>query len=560
MKLKPSLLVLLTALSACATTPSPNQPSPPPTAPNTTGIRVIGNQIQVTLSGIGTRQLSATAKQVSDPGVKPLTLSSSSFALTSGNASVIARSSTDIIPLGAIRTSGYRYVSATVSFTNTGTVPLTNLTFTGSAVGTTQTAIAGLERYPGLAPYTTTETGAIARSIRPTSPVTLEPRSLQPALMPGEEDALQIFNEDELPKMLGTLLPYGFVSHMGSSRTIPVGGTGTFTVAMRVSLQALSKDDPYSITVQLTALENSVTTVTESLEAQLPINQAAFNAARARIGGELRVMPGTVQTSGKALCQVRTAGTGGSATDYLINRVPTSVALLTRVITKDQTLPLQVTGTDANGSFNLPAQGVLTDPSLATITGSQITALSAGPTTVTATACGVTSSGAFNVLKAETLSAGSFHNLALKSDGTVSAWGYNDYGQTTVPTGLTNVIAISAGAHYSLALKSDGTVSAWGYNPYGQTTVPTKLSNVVAISGGFYHSLALKSDGTVSAWGYNNSGQLNVPNGLSNVIAISAGGYHSLALKSDGTVSAWGSNASGQLIVPVIAPLTFKLP
>ena len=521
MKLKPSLLVLLTALSACATTPSPNQPSPPPTAPNTTGIRVIGNQIQVTLSGIGTRQLSATAKQVSDPGVKPLTLSSSSFALTSGNASVIARSSTDIIPLGAIRTSGYRYVSATVSFTNTGTVPLTNLTFTGSAVGTTQTAIAGLERYPGLAPYTTTETGAIARSIRPTSPVTLEPRSLQPALMPGEEDALQIFNEDELPKMLGTLLPYGFVSHMGSSRTIPVGGTGTFTVAMRVSLQALSKDDPYSITVQLTALENSVTTVTESLEAQLPINQAAFNAARARIGGELRVMPGTVQTSGKALCQVRTAGTGGSATDYLINRVPTSVALLTRVITKDQTLPLQVTGTDANGSFNLPAQGVLTDPSLATITGSQITALSDGPTTVTATACGVTSSGAFNVLKAETLSAGSFHNLALKSDGTVSAWGYNDYGQTTVPTGLTNVIAISAGG---------------------------------------FHSLALKSDGTVSAWGDNASGQLNVPNGLTNVVAISGGFYHSLALKRDGMVSAWGSNTSGQLIVPVIAPLTFKLP
>ena len=435
--MKSKLLISLLApiiLSACSTTPTPITPAPSPPPSNPSGIRVIGNDIQLTLSGIGTQSMSASAQQLGQRNVKPLMLGSSGFTLNPGNASVTARSSTDVVPLGGARTSGYRYVSATVSFTNTGTVPLTNLTFTGSAVGTTQTAIAGLERYPGLAPYTTTETDAIARSIRPTSPVTLEPRSLQPALMPGEEDALQIFNEDELPKMLGTLLPYGFVSHMGSSRTIPVGSTGTFTVAMRVSLQALSKDDPYSITVQLTALENSVTTVTESLEAQLPINQAAFNAALTRIGGELRVMPGTAQTSGKAVCQVRTAGTGGSATDYLINRVPTSVALLTRVITKEQTLSLAVRGTDANGSFNLPAQGVLTDPSLATISGSQITALKAGETTATATACGVTSSSsAFNVMKAQTLSGGTYHSLALKSDGTVSAWGSNGDGQINVP-------------------------------------------------------------------------------------------------------------------------------
>ena len=110
------------------------------------------------------------------------------------------------------------------------------------------------------------------------------------------------------------------------------------------------------------------------------------------------------------------------------------MALLTRVITKEQTLSLAVRGTDANGSFNLPAQGVLTDPSLATISGSQITALKAGETTATATACGVTSSSsAFNVMKAQTLSGGTYHSLALKSDGTVSAWGSNGDGQINVP-------------------------------------------------------------------------------------------------------------------------------
>jgi len=341
MKLKPSLLVLLTALSACATTPGPNQPSPPPTPPNTTGIRVIGNQIQVTLSGIGTRQLSATAKQVSDPGVKPLTLSSSSFALTSGNASVIARSSTDIIPLGAIRTIGYRYVSATVSFTNTGSTPLTNLTFVGSVTGSTQTAIAGLERYPGLAAYTPSETDLIVTSIKPSSPVILEPRSLQPALMLGEEDSLQVFTESEVGVISSSLLPYGFVAHSRGSRTIAVGGTGTFTLAMRVPLQTLSKDDPFSITVQLSAVEDSATRVTESKEAQLPINQAAFNAAKARVGGTLRVLPGTLQPQGQAMCGVRTAGNAGSPTGLLYSPVPITINVSTalRIITAGQTLP-----------------------------------------------------------------------------------------------------------------------------------------------------------------------------------------------------------------------------
>ena len=69
-----------------------------------------------------------------------------------------------------------------------------------------------------------------------------------------------------------------------------------------------------------------------------------------------------------------------------------------------------------------------------------------------------------------------------------------------------------------------------GNNGSGQTTVPAGLSNVVAIAAGDSHSLALKSDGTVVAWGYNGEGQTTVPAGLSNVVAIAAGGYHSLAL------------------------------
>jgi hypothetical protein len=146
--------------------------------------------------------------------------------------------------------------------------------------------------------------------------------------------------------------------------------------------------------------------------------------------------------------------------------------------------------------------------------------------------------------------AGQFHSLALLADGSVAAWGSNGEGESTVPSELGGVVAVAAGAGYSLALKADGRVVGWGVNYAGQTTVPADLSGVVAIAAGGSHGLALKVDGTVIAWGDNLDGQANVPAGLSGVVAIAAGNFHSLALKADGTVIAWGYNLDGQANVP----------
>ena len=121
----------------------------------------------------------------------------------------------------------------------------------------------------------------------------------------------------------------------------------------------------------------------------------------------------------------------------------------------------------------------------------------------------------------------------------VIAWGDNTYGQTNVPTDLTNAVAIAAGFSHSLALRADGTVISWGDNTYGQTNVPAGLSNVVAISAGGWHDLALRSDSTIVTWGE----FINMPSGLSNVMAVVAGESHDIALREDGTLVAWGTNA-----------------
>jgi hypothetical protein len=142
------------------------------------------------------------------------------------------------------------------------------------------------------------------------------------------------------------------------------------------------------------------------------------------------------------------------------------------------------------------------------------------------------------------------HSVALSRGGALTAWGWNSFGQGAVPSGLTNVQGIAVGNSHNLAITAGGTVVAWGNNTYGQTNVPAGLSNVVAVSGGSAHSLALRADGQVVAWGNNSDGQATVPNGLANVVAIAAGGWHNVALLGNGKVTAWGYDGYGQTDVP----------
>ncbi len=196
--------------------------------------------------------------------------------------------------------------------------------------------------------------------------------------------------------------------------------------------------------------------------------------------------------------------------------------------------------------------------------------------------------------KAALVAANADYSLAVYFDGTVRAWGGNQYGKlgdgTTTNralpvtvSGLNNVRAVACGGDHSLALTYDGTVFAWGHNNLGQlgnnaipdSAVPVQvkgvggvgfLTDVVSIACGSQHCLAVKSDGSVYAWGGNQSAELGIGvtdtsphrtpvavkavtgNGaLTDVVNIASYAQFTLAVMRDSTVVAWGDNTYGQL-------------
>jgi alpha-tubulin suppressor-like RCC1 family protein len=179
---------------------------------------------------------------------------------------------------------------------------------------------------------------------------------------------------------------------------------------------------------------------------------------------------------------------------------------------------------------------------------------------------------------------GSWHTLALKQNGTLWAWGLNDYGELgqgtidgaahATPTEVGHAhdwVAVTAGNGDTLALQKDGTLWAWGNNSIWGGNLglgdqndrysPTEVGhthNWTAVSCGYEHTLALKKNGTLWSWGPNwwgglgtgSTNQVLVPTEVgsaSDWAAISGGGDFTLALKKDGTLWACGSNIYGNL-------------
>jgi alpha-tubulin suppressor-like RCC1 family protein len=174
------------------------------------------------------------------------------------------------------------------------------------------------------------------------------------------------------------------------------------------------------------------------------------------------------------------------------------------------------------------------------------------------------------------IAGGSGHAIALRSDGTVWAWGDNAYGDlgdgsgtqrdyaAPVP-GLTNAIAITSGECQCFTICAKGTVLGWGLNEdwelgignaddQSEPVLVSSLTNAVALSGGLFHSIALLSNGSIKAWGANYFGEIgNISSstpvsvtGLSNITSIACGAVHNLFINTNGNIFAWGYDADGE--------------
>jgi alpha-tubulin suppressor-like RCC1 family protein len=177
------------------------------------------------------------------------------------------------------------------------------------------------------------------------------------------------------------------------------------------------------------------------------------------------------------------------------------------------------------------------------------------------------------------ISAGSVHNVAIKSDGTLWAWGENLRGQFGVGTsGRQNPMATVpvpaasghdwkqavAGGTHTVALKKDGTLWAWGNNWAGtlgtgstnNSAVPVQVgsaTNWVKVWAGTLETVALQADGSLWYWGENPNpavaqgvGQILVPTRISpdtNWVDVGFGPWTVFAIKSDGTLWSWGRSA-----------------
>ena len=187
------------------------------------------------------------------------------------------------------------------------------------------------------------------------------------------------------------------------------------------------------------------------------------------------------------------------------------------------------------------------------------------------------------------VSCGEEHTAAIKTDGSLWMWGYNYYGQLgfeggnakddrfgrdiqTIPVKvMDDVAAVSCGSLFTAAIKTDGSLWRWGYNEFGQLgfaggnqpgvikyqTVPVKvLDDVAAVSCGYgYCTAAIKTDGSLWTWGLG----IELGDGstsrtyrtypakiLDDVAAVSCD-THVAAIKTDGSLWTWGHNSGGAL-------------
>ena len=172
---------------------------------------------------------------------------------------------------------------------------------------------------------------------------------------------------------------------------------------------------------------------------------------------------------------------------------------------------------------------------------------------------------------------------AIKTDGTLWAWGNNSFGglglnqpQTSRKSSPVQVGSDTTWKYVNFirdggffGIKTDGTMWTMGRGQYGRLALnntinyssPTQVPGTTwsTVGGSDQFSFATKTDGTMWGWGNNNAGQLGgnftITGVQSSPIQIPGTTWKtfdtssdsSVAIKTDGTLWAWGRNEIGSL-------------
>ncbi|KAL0216494.1 hypothetical protein P9112_008678 [Eukaryota sp. TZLM1-RC] len=172
------------------------------------------------------------------------------------------------------------------------------------------------------------------------------------------------------------------------------------------------------------------------------------------------------------------------------------------------------------------------------------------------------------------ISAGEDHTLGITSEGTLFAWGNNNYGQLgwdsasikPVEVAMERVVQISAGEEFSLARTGMNTVYSWGKgdnfrlghgnsNDQPEPKMIDDLIDVVDISAGNWHGLAVLENGKVKGWGWDHIGQLGLGGNqpkpkeipINNIKYVYGCQMSSFFLSHDGFLMSTGYNNQGEL-------------
>lgn len=167
---------------------------------------------------------------------------------------------------------------------------------------------------------------------------------------------------------------------------------------------------------------------------------------------------------------------------------------------------------------------------------------------------------------------------AILANGSVSKWWWNDPSTDGGSVHVANINVdgtarqVVSGVSHACALLSDGGVSCWGSNSFGELGrglaadahgefSPARVilpRQALALAAGEFHTCALLVGGLVECWGFNAWGELGVgdwnsrdrPSSVtlaSPATLLAAGADHTCVVLASGEVQCWGANHDGEL-------------